>query len=274
MLFPDLIQVRLHGGHGPCVVLLHGGPGAPGEMFPVAHALKNQFRIIEPLQRTSGESPLSVESHVDDLRDALKDIVTRESLSIVGHSWGAMLALTYAARHPESIDRIILIGCGTFDEHARNVYQANLENRTDPETKQRIERIRSCLDEEKSRTRRNELFGKFGSIMTRLQAFDPIEAPPALEAPTFDEQGHHETWNDALALQKQGVQPAEFSNIRVAVIMIHGREDPHPGRLVRKSLEPYLKDFQYQELPNCGHTPWIERGAREAFYDLLSSCLT
>ncbi len=112
--------------------------------------------------------------------------------------------------------------------------------------------------------------------MTRLQAFDPIEAPPAPtpEALSFDEQGHHETWNDALALQEDGVQPAEFSNIMVPVIMIHGREDPHPGRLIRKSLEPYLKDFRYRELPDCGHTPWIERGAREAFYDLLRSCLT
>lgn len=271
MPFPDPIQVRLHGGHGPCVVLLHGGPGAPGEMIPVARALENQFRIIEPLQRTSGETPLSVERHVDDMQDALKDIVTQESISLVGHSWGAVLALTFAARHPQSIDRVILIGSGTFDEHARKVYQTNMGNRVDSKMKQHIQQLEAQLKSAKTREQRDELFGELGTIMTNLQAIDPIDLPP--KTISCDEQGHHETWNDALALQYEGIQPAEFSNINVPVIMIHGREDPHPGRLIRQSLESYIKNIQYRELPNCGHTPWIERGAREEFYDLLRECL-
>jgi pimeloyl-ACP methyl ester carboxylesterase len=36
---------------------------------------------------------------------------------LVGHSWGAMLALCYAAEHP--VERVVLVGCGTFDEASR-----------------------------------------------------------------------------------------------------------------------------------------------------------
>jgi pimeloyl-ACP methyl ester carboxylesterase len=36
--------------------------------------------------------------------------------SIVGESWGAMLALAYASAYPETTAAIVLVGCGTFDK--------------------------------------------------------------------------------------------------------------------------------------------------------------
>ena len=53
------------------LLLLHGGPGAPGYMAPVARELSDAFRIIEPLQRGSGEEPLTVARHIADLHDLI-----------------------------------------------------------------------------------------------------------------------------------------------------------------------------------------------------------
>ena len=78
-------------------------------MAPVARELHD---ALEPHQRRSAGEPLTVAIHVADLHDLVDEPPT-----LVGHSWGAMLALCYAAEHP--VDRLVLIGCGTFDETAR-----------------------------------------------------------------------------------------------------------------------------------------------------------
>ncbi|HUX14545.1 MAG TPA: alpha/beta hydrolase, partial [Spirochaetia bacterium] len=110
-----LIALREYGTKGPFVVLLHGGPGAAGYMAPVARGLVGSFRILEPFQRGSSGEPLSVARHVADLRQLIESRREDTLPAIVGHSWGAMLALAYAAEYPDSIAALVLIGCGSFD---------------------------------------------------------------------------------------------------------------------------------------------------------------
>ncbi|MCD4693715.1 MAG: alpha/beta hydrolase [Calditrichales bacterium] len=267
----NLIQVRSYGTGGSYVVLLHGGPGAPGDIAPLARHLQNRFRVLEPLQRISGGVPLTVAGHVADLYDVLRDPVQESPIRLVGHSWGAMLALTYAARYPAEIDRVVIIGCGTFDNRSRETYQNSMAQRMDPDTQRRINSLKAQLANEKDRQRRNELFTKFGAIYTRIQSFNPFPAKPNVL--DCDEGGYRETWKDALSLQERGVQPAEFTRIQSPVIMIHGDDDPHPGSLIYKSLTPFIPNIQYRELPRCGHTPWIEREAKDRFYEILFECL-
>jgi len=60
----EKIRARSYGTAGPLVIVLHGGPGAPGYMAPVARGLADSFRIVEPFQRGSGGEPLSVARHM------------------------------------------------------------------------------------------------------------------------------------------------------------------------------------------------------------------
>jgi pimeloyl-ACP methyl ester carboxylesterase len=266
-----LIHVRSYGDDGPYVVLLHGGPGAPGQVAPVARFLSGRFRILEPLQRLSGDVPLTVARHVRDLHEVLEGPVQEGPVRLVGFSWGAMLALTYAARYPDEIDRVILIGCGTFDRHARQLYQDSMEKRMDTHDRHRIDELETLLAYEEDPVRRNELFAQFGEIYTRIQSCNPL--PVSTEVLVHDEAGFRQTWMDALSLQEQGLQPEEFKAINAHVTMIHGDEDPHPGELIYDSLVPFIPDIAYREVPRCGHIPWMEREAREVFYQLLLECL-
>ena len=50
--------------------------------------------------------------HVVADLEALRVHLKQERLFLVGHSWGGMLAMAYAAAHPDRIDRMILIGPG------------------------------------------------------------------------------------------------------------------------------------------------------------------
>jgi pimeloyl-ACP methyl ester carboxylesterase len=257
-------RVRRYGAAGPFVIVLHGGPAAPGEAAPLARGLAGTFHVLEPWQRGSGESPLTVATHVEDLRDLISDTCGDTPPTLVGESWGAMLALALAAAHPEASGPIVLVGCGTFDGAARARMKELLEARTDPELRRRLERLAlECPDPGERLLRKHE--------MTRaLYAVDPIEeGPPDPEIPPFDSRAHAETWADMLRLQEAGVYPAAFAAIRSPVLMLHGAYDPHPGGMIRASLAPYIPQLEYREWERCGHSPWMERSVREEFFAVL-----
>src|SRR5437016_5192555 len=71
-----------------------------------------------PYQRGSSSRPLTVATHVQDLDDLIRERCAGRPTVLVGHSWGAMLALAYAADHPTSAAALVLIGCGTFSPAA------------------------------------------------------------------------------------------------------------------------------------------------------------
>ena len=234
------LRVQTYGEVGPWVVVLHGGPGAPGSAAGLAQGLSDGFRVIEPWQRGSGAEPLSVATHIRDLDAVIRERCAAEPVALVGHSWGAMLALAYGAAHPRA-NTVALVGCGTFDHAARTELQAKLKQRN----------------------------------ATGASAYDfaPIELAPDETYPLFDQAAFDETWDDMLRLQATGVYPSAFSGITCPALMIHGDYDPHPGPTIRDGLQALLPLLRYVELEHCGHTPWNERFAREEFFDTLRGWL-
>ncbi len=107
----------------------------------MARGLADSFRVFEPWQRASGDKPLTVGHHVEDLHALVEFIGKGVRSALVGESWGAMLALAYAAAYPDSAGPLILVGCGTFDKVARARMRAVLEEREDNDLRQRLERL-------------------------------------------------------------------------------------------------------------------------------------
>jgi pimeloyl-ACP methyl ester carboxylesterase len=258
----DVIDVREYGAGRDVVVLLHGGPGAPGHMAPVARDLAG-YRVLEPLQRGSGAVPLTVQTHIDDLRDVLCSPRGHQApVHLVGSSWGAMLALAFAADHPAHVRSIVLVGCGTFDEATRASFKRNLDARLGAVTKNRLQILDAEIVDQDQRLR-----ARVALLMTAYM-HEPITSDLGLE--NTDARANEETWRDMLRLQAAGVYPAAFRRIPAPVLMIHGVDDPHPGRAIHASLLPYLPQIEYRELSRCGHYPWLERHARAEFFrDLL-----
>lgn len=76
-----------------------------------------------------------------------------------------------------------------------------------------------------------------------------------------------------MRLQEEGVYPAAFAAIDAPVLMLHGAADPHPGRMIRASLEPHLSQLEYREWERCGHYPWLEKAVRDEFFAVLRGWL-
>jgi pimeloyl-ACP methyl ester carboxylesterase len=71
-----------------------------------------------------------------------------------------------------------------------------------------------------------------------------------------------------------GYKKKGCTHIKVPVLMLHGDFDPpHPGRLIRTSLESYMPQVEYREFESCGHYPWLEKSASEEFFSVLRNWL-
>ncbi len=257
---------RTYGTSGPPVVVLHGGPRAAGYMAPVARGLADSFRVVEPFQRGSGVEPLTVARHVADLEEMMASRGEGERAALVGHSWGAMLALAYAAAHPDRVVSLVLIGCGTFDPAARDRLRAARDERMGDGLRRRLGRLAEDATDPDQRLR------EMGNLLLPLDSYEL--ASTDLEVEAYDARAHDETWEDMVRLQEAGVYPAAFATIEAPVLMLHGATDPHPGRLIRASLERHLRDLEYREWERCGHYPWLEKAVNEEFFAVLREWLS
>jgi len=257
------MYVREHGHDGPTVIAVHGGPGAAGNMKPVGEALADAFVVLEPFQRTSAESdgPLTVAQHVEDLHELIVRRCADAAPAMVGHSWGAMLILACAAAHPEHAGPLVLIGSGTFDTASRRTYKRILAERLGDDIDHRVNALADKYPDPGDR------LAAAGRLIDPAYNFAPIDDGPRYDQ--CDMKANRDTWRDMLRCQDRGIYPAAFARIDSPVLMLHGDYDPHPGPMIRDNLRQHIGHLEYIELPNCGHDPWRERHARDAFFTEL-----
>ncbi len=260
----DLL-IREYGAGPHLVIALHGGPAAAGDVAPVARELGRRWHVLEPFQRGSGGSRLSVATHIRDLNDVIEERCGACRPVLVGHSWGAMLALAYAAEHAGRVAGVVLIGCGTFTVAARQEFEARLEARLTPGDRA------AMADLERTETNPDRRLAALGRLMTRVYGYDVADGEQGPSA--IDAAAHEQTWSDMIRLQRNGTYPSAFAAITVPVLMLHGEHDPHPGRSICRDLLPYIPHLEYQELSRCGHAPWLERQAWGEFVDAISTWL-
>jgi proline iminopeptidase len=103
-------------GSGPPMIVLHGGPDFDHTyLLPELDRLAQHARLIYYDQRGRGRSAddvrpedITLASEISDL-DGLRRSIGVESVGLIGHSWGGLLAMEYAARHPDRVTRLILL---------------------------------------------------------------------------------------------------------------------------------------------------------------------
>jgi proline iminopeptidase len=104
-------------GHGPPVVLMHGGPGLDYQTMLPLEPLADQFTLVFYDHRCNGHSEgaevssMTMENLTADA-EALRQALGFEKWVVLGHSFGGNVALEYALRYPKSLTRLVLINTG------------------------------------------------------------------------------------------------------------------------------------------------------------------
>ena len=103
-------------GEGPAIIVIHGGPDFDHTyLLPDMDRLADAYRLIYYDQRGRGRSrgalrldELGIGTYVDDL-DAVRASFGLESVALLGHSWGGIVAMHYALRHARCVSRLVLL---------------------------------------------------------------------------------------------------------------------------------------------------------------------
>jgi pimeloyl-ACP methyl ester carboxylesterase len=258
----EIKNLRKYGNKPFSVAVIHGGPGAPGEVAPVARELSSVRGILEPLQTAD-----TLDGQILELKSVLEKDGALPVI-LAGHSWGAMLGFILAARYPSLVQKLILVGSGPFEEkYTVNILGTRL-SRLDEEDRVELLSLIEVLDDPATKDKSAPM-ARFGALCARADAYDPL--PHEDEALEFRHDINSNVWQEAESLRSSGELLEMGKKIMCPVLAIHGDYDPHPPEGVKEPLSRILKNFRFVLLEKCGHTPWLERHARDRFYEVLKN---
>ncbi|MEO7216663.1 MAG: alpha/beta hydrolase, partial [Gemmatimonadaceae bacterium] len=245
----------------PVLVLLHGGPGADHRyLLPQMLHLAERYDLLLYDQRGGGRSrasnnsPIGWRDHVWDL-GAVCNEFGLTTPSLVGYSWGAMLALLYATTQLDDIalprpSRLLLISPAPVTSTYRAEFDANLRARGNSPAivEERDRLMASDLRETSPDAYRQRTFelGVAGYFANPENARDltPFRVVGRVQQSTWERLGDFD------------ILPG-IERLRLPAKIVFGRDDPIPAASsidVSRALQTdpvVLKD--------CGHVPYVEQ---------------
>jgi proline iminopeptidase len=134
-------------GTGEPLVLLHGGPGASHDyLLPYLIPLAKNNRLVFIDERGSGKSTklddpagYTVENMADDV-EAVRSALKLGKVSMLGHSYGGVLAQAYALKYQEHLTHLILASTFHSTRQLNDVF-THMMAAMAPELRGRIEAL-------------------------------------------------------------------------------------------------------------------------------------
>jgi proline iminopeptidase len=263
----DLFTRRV--GEGPPAVVLHGGPGAHHDyLLPAFDALAEGRELLYYDQRGGGRSPVARDvpvgwtEQVADL-EALRGVWGLERLTLVGYSWGGLLALLYGLEHPGRVERLALVSPAPTWRAAREEFEQVFGRRNLDPT---FQEARRSLRESGLRERDPAAFQeRIFELSVAAYFYDPARAT---ELTPFRVTGRtqQEVWQ---SLGDYDLRPRLPLLRPVPSLVLHGEQDAIPIHAARTAAE--LIGAQFHPVARCGHVPYVE--AFEEFRSTVGSFL-
>lgn len=247
--------------NAPKLLLLHGGPGADHcYMLPQMLQLGEKHDLIFYDQRGGGRSksdagaPSTWRTHVEDVGAVVIEFGL-EPLSMLGYSWGAMLALLYTIeqrKNPHLVPpaRLALMSPAPLTLPYRRAFEAEFNRRQLAPAihESREELARSGLREKDPAVYRQRAFelGVAGYFADPRRARDltPFRVVAKVQQSVWESLGNFDLIGD-------------LKGIKIPSIVIHGRDDPIP---LASSVEASRAiGTTLVVLDDCGHVPYVEQ---------------
>ncbi len=160
-------NLRKYGNAPFSVAVIHGGPGVPGEMAPVARQLSTDWGILEPLQ-----TAISLEGQVQELETVLKENGSLP-ITLIGHSWGAWLIFILTAQYPSLAKKLILVGSGPFEEKYTSRLMETRLSRLNEEEKKEVFSLMEILNGPETENE-SRAMTKLGKLMNKTDTYEPL----------------------------------------------------------------------------------------------------
>jgi proline iminopeptidase len=246
-------------GTGPSLLYIHGGPGSGGYWFEklFGNFMEQHFTVVYLDQRGTGRSKsapnkdYSLERMILDFEEVRQELGYSHWFTF-GHSFGGILQMGYAEKHPEAIDGMIMANC------TLNLTESACESWL-PKAAELVGETYSCtgdtlslaqrLYEIGSKVRNKDLFWKMGTDnKNTLSKLDELSS----EIPNFN----YDLSNSALEYPEywNNYKPIT-STLKMPVLYFYGTKDYFVGPEHYKNINfPNLLLWKNEG----GHIPFIE----------------
>ena len=272
ILTPDSARLfyRVAGTGHDTIIAIHGGPGVDLESIAGDFApLAAKHVVIFYDQRGAGRSTLptdttrlSATQQVADL-DAVRRHFGLARVTLVAHSYGPLLAATYAIAHPDAVRRMVFFGpvpprrgafwtrfsqsmAAKLDSSARHRMAA--ASRMLADTTQNIRAACRAYWAEGMRPRLAEPDRTLPLIRSDLCASAPAGIRYGLTTTNRIVMGSYGDWD---------IRPG-LKSVQAATLVVHGEEESIPMDLVEEWVSA-LPHARLLRVPRAAHFTYAER---------------
>jgi len=257
-------------GDGPPLVVLHGGPDFDhAYLRPELDQLADATRLVYYDQRGRGRSiagvrptDVTMDSELRDL-DALLTHLGLGSAAVLGHSWGAVVAMAYAARHPERVSHLALLNPAPASRADWAVLSESLERHRPAEDVARLAEVAATPGyREGDATAEADYYrahfrmtlrdpGLLEELVGRLRRHftaDGVLAARAVEERLYDETCRSDGFDLLPGL----------SSLAIPTLVLTGEHDLIPVETAAR-IAGAVPGARFAVLPGCGHFTFLER---------------
>ncbi|MFF0344537.1 alpha/beta fold hydrolase [Kribbella sp. NPDC004875] len=241
----------------PAVVVVHGGPGLWSDHAALAEMLDDITVVHRYDQRGCGRSGPSdtqtMARHAQDI-DELRAYFGHERIVVIGHSFGATLAMSYAASYGDHVAGVVYLdGVGIGDW--RTPCHAEELRRMTPEQVARLDdlsgRPRTPAEETEFR-----VLSWFTDHFDRERAMAWAHESASVDLPI--NFAVNRALTSEVATWSDDEIAARATAITAPVTFVHGAGDPRPAAAVR-DLAAHTPNHTFELIPEAGHDPWLEQ---------------
>lgn len=249
-------------GRGEPIVIVHGGPALDHSyLLPQLGRLADGYRLIFFDQRLCGKSDadvdsatISIEGFVQDI-EGIRKAFDLKKMTLMGHSWGSLLAMNYAIRHPEQLDRLILLDAVPASSELRFREDSLLATRfTSRDSAERA----AIINSEAFRNNDPAAFAQLFRLLFRKEFHNPDLADSLTLTLPADFRERSTKFNYmGKDLENYDLHDA-LAAVDCPTLLLYGRDEPS-ATIAAPRLKESLPRAELVVLPDCGHFPYIEQ---------------
>ncbi len=238
-------------GNGDTIILLHGFASEKDAWGRFSGHLPMGSRVLIPDLPGHGDSePLKTNSYtpatIIALISSFAQSLGAEKFHIAGNSVGGMYALIYAYNYPRQILSLTLIDAGGIYPPSPSEFQRNLSKGINP----------LIVDKPKD-------FDRLMEFVFYRQPFMPWPGRSVLRRKyTQRSVLNHRIWHDIW--QNRRDQRDRLRDIQAPVLVIWGNDDRVLDVSTTDVIRHHKPDAIIEILPECGHSPMLEKPQRTA----------
>ncbi len=264
------IYYRIIGHAADTIIAIHGGPGIDQEsIFGDFQVLGEHHTVIFYDQRGGGRSTLPadtttlvVKRQIQDL-DELRKHFKLERVTLVAHSYGPLLAASYAIAHPQNVKRMVFFGPipprrGDFF----TVYGKNLNARLDSTQRAKMRAASREMTSATGDTKKG--CSDYWAIATRPRLAEPDRTMPLLKsdicAGPAEGIRYGNVTSNHIIMGSYGdwdLRP-QLRTLQIPLLVVHGEEETIPMNLVEEWVTS-LPNAHLFKVPRAAHYTFAER---------------